>query len=196
MTNRECGDTMKRDDDLVWLIERSYEAYLTWIVLWLASAIGMVTILVSVISIEFTLSLNHLVLIWILYWGLLSGMIFSAYRLVNTTRDQVSWTIQIKKGRPVREEAIDKKKRGTFSKFLVHIIKNEKTKEETAEICECRRISIYLFHVTIAGLFFCLAVNALLSVIVVASLVFISASLLLSSLGSRIVEKTKKIIKK
>jgi membrane protein implicated in regulation of membrane protease activity len=169
---------MCEDNDLVWLIERSYEAYLTWLVLWLACMIALVTILVGTISVPFTLSLNHLGLIWLLYWGLVSGMIFSVYRLVNIVGDQVSWLLRAtenKKRPTLRKDAVDK--RGRLSHFFVRV-RNENTEMERAEICQPLRILTYLIHVAVAGSFFWLAVGNLFYVFVTASIIFVVASFL------------------
>lgn len=165
---------MNEDNDLVWQMERSHEAYLTWIALWLASIIGIVTILASVISRQGTLSPNHLVLIWLLYWGLVSGMIFSVYRLVNVLKQNLSWAIKIKKRATIKEEA---KKRGGFSRLFVYI-KNENTEDERVEIHEFYRILSYFMHLISAGFLFWLAVDKPCWVIVTASIIFVLSTFL------------------
>jgi hypothetical protein len=179
---------MDDNQQFLWLIERNHEDYLTWIAVWLGSLIGVMTILVGVISRQGTLSSNHLVLIWFLYWGLVGGMIFSVYRLVNNARRNLFWSLKLdpKNYKIIRDEA---KKVGGLAGSFVHV-KDENTNDEKAEIRECVRISTYFINVAIAGVFFELAVGELLWVFVTACIIF-----LISIFLPYIVGRLKRLIK-
>lgn len=178
---------MNKDDELVYLIERNHEAYLTWVALWLASIIGIVTILVSVISVQVTLSLNHLVLVWSLYWGSVSGMIFSVSRLITSAKQNLSWSLNLKDYKTIRDEA--KKRRGLAGYFVY--IKNENTEDERAETRESGRILTYLAHLIFAGIFIGLAVGKPCWVIVTVLIIFV-VSILLTYSGRDAEKKTDK----
>lgn len=174
---------MDEDAQLVWLIERNHEAYLTWIALWLASAIGIVTVLVSVILVQGTLSVNHLRLIWLLYWGLVCAMIFSVYRLVNCVKQNLSWALNLKDCGTMKGEA---EKLGGLAGFFAYV--KSENNDKRAEIYEIRRIFVYFTHLFLAGILFGLVVGNPCGIIETAFIIFVASTLL--SLG--LVETLKK----
>jgi hypothetical protein len=157
---------MDDDEQLCWLMERNHESYLTWVALWLASMLGVITILASVISRQDILSPHHLVLVWLLYWGLVSGMIFSVYRLVNILKAHLSWAIRLTNS-PIISKAA-KEERGRISRTVVCI-----SKEEKAEIRESVRVSVYFIHLLLAGFFLWLALSEPFLVIMSIFIIFV-----------------------
>jgi hypothetical protein len=181
---------MDEDKQYLWLIERNHEDYLTWIASWLASLIGIVAILFSVISRQGTLSSNHLVLVWFLYWGLVGGMIFSVYRLVNGGKLNLSWALKLteKDYKIIRDRAKD---RGGLAGYFVYI-KNEGKEDETAEIHEVSRIVTYFVHLIFFGILFELSVGKPCLVIVTVFVIFVVSTLLSLGLFERLKKRLKK----
>lgn len=159
---------MNEDQQYLWLIERNHEDYLTWIALWLASLIGIVTILVSVISRQGTLSLNYLVLIWVLYWALVGGMIYSVSRLVNDAKRNLSWALKLTNCKIIRDTA---KEIGGLAGIFVY--KNANTKDETAETHKVRSILVYLLHLILFGILFGLIVGKPYWIILTTFIIFV-----------------------
>jgi len=140
-----------RSEDLKWLIERSHEAYLTWIAVWLASMIGIVTILVSLkVNPGEPLSDHDFVSI-VMFWGLILGMIFSVFRLVNCAKETVNWALDLKKiGK--RKEIIQASvnERGPISLFFV---------DRNGVVCRTNRVYAYSIHVLVSYIFLGLTIG-------------------------------------
>ena len=67
------------DKDIQWLMERQVDSYLVWIGLWLVCLLGNVTILTQVALSGYSISSTIVLLVFLLYIGLISSMVFSAY---------------------------------------------------------------------------------------------------------------------
>jgi len=174
----------EEDQEFVWLIEQAHDAYLAWIAIWLASALGIVTILVGVISVKGTLSINHLCLIWLLYWALVSGMIFAVSRLVINVKQNLSWALQISKNSKIRVEA---EKIGGLARHFVYIRKSDAEDEKEATH-KFRCIGVYLLHLVFFGFLFWLAVGYPCWTTVTTSFIFV-LSMLISFESSEGAEK-------
>jgi len=169
-----CSNAMEKDQEFVWLIEQAHDAYLAWIALWLASALGIVTILVGIISVEGALSMNYLHLIWLLFWALVSGMIFAVSRVVNNVKQNLSWALQINKNSRIRIEA---EKIGGLARHFVYVDKNE-AEEEKAVTHKFRCVGVYLVHLVFFGFLFLLAVGYPCWTTVTASIIFVVSVLI------------------
>ncbi len=70
------------DKDFKWLIERNADSYLAWIATWLVCLLGNVNILTSLASDSMSIAkITPLFTLFIVYFGLIAGMIFSVYKM-------------------------------------------------------------------------------------------------------------------
>ena len=134
------------DENLVWLMEQSHNAYLAWIGLWLVCLLGIVNILTTMTSVPL-LAYAHKVLVFILYWGLLGGMIFSVYRVSGIIEHYISWARQIA-NEPFRNEVFSL--RGRLSRFIVN---------DRGKICKLNLSLACMTHFAVCLFLFILAVS-------------------------------------
>jgi len=131
---------LDQDNDLKWLMERSHNAYLRWIVLWLACLLAVVDVLMGLISSKTLLAtFSYTVIVIILYVGLVFGMIFSVYRLCNTAKEHMGLATQLK-NEFLREKIISD--RGRLSKWLV---------DNEGKLCSMNRNIAIVFHLILSA---------------------------------------------
>ena len=129
---------------LKWLIERSHTAYLSHIGLWLASMLGVVTILTRIASNLVPVTLYKFGIFIIFYGLLVFGMGFAVYRIAGILKEHIEWAKQLKD--PFRHEILSR--RGKISLFVV---------DAEGDICIPNRNFIILTQTLVAFLFFILA---------------------------------------
>lgn len=120
-------------EDIKWLMERQVDSYLVWIGLWLVCLLGNASVLTTMVS-NNTLSIAKLGVIFIVYIGLVLGMVFSVYRLSNIIRDHILLARQIENN-ALRDYIINS--RGRLTKFAVN---NE------GNICTLNLVCLVGFH--------------------------------------------------
>jgi len=110
---------MKKLDDLTlrWLIEQTHNDFLTWVALWLACMLGMVTILTTVASRPDTLtSSSHLILFSLMFWGLVIGSVSAVFRLTTVVKLGVKWMNGLE-NETLKKELLST--RGWLSRYMV-----------------------------------------------------------------------------
>jgi hypothetical protein len=136
-------DAEEHDNDLKWLMDHSHNAYLAWIALWLACLLGIGNILITIIlKPDVLISLTHKIIVFILYWSLVGGMIFSVCRVSNVIRDQIVWANQIER-EFLRREILSH--RGRLATFII---------DNNGNLCTRNRNLVILVHVIVAVFLF------------------------------------------
>lgn len=104
------------DSNLKWLIERSHDAYLSFIALWLAGMLGIVTVLLTLASTT-NFFYDYTIFSISIYTTLSFGMVFALYRIANILEEHIHWGMQIEDD-GLRNEIINH--RGRLSRFVVN----------------------------------------------------------------------------
>jgi len=142
-------DVERHDGDLKWLIEHSHNAYLAWIALWLACLLGVGNILLTrILETNVLISLTHKIIVFIVYCGLVGGMIFSVFKVSTIIKHQVVWANQIER-EFLRRELLSH--RGLSSLIV----------DDNGNLCKRNRNFVVFAHVVIAAFLYLLFLLAL-----------------------------------
>ena len=132
-----------KDDDLRWLIEQTHNDFLTWVALWLACMLGMVTILTTVASRpEILTNSSHLILFSLMFWGLVIGSVSSVFRLTSVVKLGVKWMNDLE-DEAFKTELLST--RGWLSKYMVR---------GDGEVCRFNLSLVIIVHFAFAIGFF------------------------------------------
>ena len=134
------------NNNLKWLLEQNHNDYLTWVALWLACMLGILTILTAIASKPNILTTApHFILVLSMYIGLVSGTLLSVWKLSNIIKLGVRWM------KKIGDEALKrelKPTRGSLSKFVVR---------DDGTICGLNRFLALVAHMVVAFVLFLLA---------------------------------------
>ena len=137
----------ENDDSLRWLMEQQIKSHLSWIGLWLVCLLGNVNILIEIASAqEQNVFHTHAVLILTIFVTLVSGMVFSVYRLSNNTALIMQWANQIE-NKFFKDQLLHTQ--GSLSRFFV---------DNKGKICTYNRFLAYVIHFVVFAILFGLAI--------------------------------------
>lgn len=131
------------DENLRWLIEQTHNDFLTWVALWLACMLGIVTILTTLASRpEILTNSSLLILFSLMFWGLVIGSVSSVFRLTSVVKLGVKWMNKLE-SKALKTELLST--RGWLSKYIVR---------GNGELCRFNLSLVIIIHFAFALGFF------------------------------------------